>query len=100
MLGFWVQRIGVAVEVAGDADVAADALADVLPAPLLDLLRQERIGDRRPRRADQVEHAVAHHPHHRVGGGEPADADDGLGRERLEPAHVLLLRALVGEARA
>ena len=32
---------------ARDADVAADALADVVEPALLDLLRQERIGDRR-----------------------------------------------------
>src|SRR6185437_10085544 len=37
-----------------DADVGADALADLVEAALLDLPRQERIGDRRPRRADQV----------------------------------------------
>src|SRR6185312_5921556 len=33
--------------VAGDADVAADAFADVLDATFLDLARQERVGDRR-----------------------------------------------------
>ena len=59
MVGFCVQRIGVMREVAGDADVAADAFADVLEPALLDLLRQERIGDRGPRRADQVEDARA-----------------------------------------
>ena len=36
-VGFWVQRIGDDRGVAGDADVAADALADVLVAALLDL---------------------------------------------------------------
>src|SRR6185369_7637178 len=40
--------------IARDADVAADALADVLQAALLDLLGQERVGDRRPRGADEV----------------------------------------------
>ena len=38
-----------------DADVAADALADVLEATLVDLLRQERIRDRRAARGDDVE---------------------------------------------
>ncbi len=85
--------------IAGDADVAADALADVLEAPLLDLPRQERVGDRRPGRADQVEHAVAHHPHHRVGRGEASDPDDRLARQLLEPADVGFLRRLVREAR-
>ena len=28
-----------------DADVAADALADIFHAPFADLLRQERVGD-------------------------------------------------------
>src|SRR3546814_18965916 len=36
-------------EIAGNADVAADAFADVFRPPLFDLLRQERIGDGRPR---------------------------------------------------
>ena len=43
---------------ARDADVAADALADVVEAALVDLLRQERVGDRRPRSADDVELAA------------------------------------------
>ena len=38
-----------------DADVRAGAFADLVGASLGDLLRQERVGDRRPRAADQVE---------------------------------------------
>ena len=64
-------------EVAGHADVAADALADVLEPAFLDLLRQERVGDRRPGRADDVEDA-ARPPDHRVGRGEAPDADHRL----------------------
>ena len=85
--------------VAGDADVAADALADVLGAALLDLQRQERVGDRGTRRADQVDHAIPDQPHHRVRRGQPADADDRLRRELLDPAEVLLRPRLVREAR-
>ena len=71
--------------VAGHADVAADALADVLQAALLDLLGQERVGDRRPRGADEVEHSVSDHPHHRVGRREAADPDHRLGGESFSP---------------
>ena len=78
-------------EVAGDADVAADALADVLEPALLDLPRQERIGDRGARGADQVEHPVADEPHHRVRRGEAADADDRLRGQLLDAAEVRLL---------
>ncbi len=85
--------------VAGDADVAADALADLLEPALLDLHRQERVGDRRPRGPDQVEHAVPDEPDHRVGRGEPADAYDGLRGELLEAAEVLLGPGLVPEPR-
>ena len=61
-----------------DADVAADAFADVVDAALLDLLRQEGIGDRGPRGADHVEHAAPDLRDHGVGRGEAADADHGL----------------------
>jgi hypothetical protein len=52
--------------VAGDADVAADAFADVLDPAFLDLLREEGIGDRGPRRADEIQQALADLPHHLV----------------------------------
>ena len=42
-----------------DAHVAADALADLVQPALLDLLRQERVGDRRPGGADDVRHAAS-----------------------------------------
>src|SRR6185312_516938 len=61
--------------VAGDADVAADAFADVVDAAFLDLARQERIGDRRACAADQVQHAAPELRHHGVGRGEAAHAD-------------------------
>ncbi len=53
--------------VAGDADIAADAFADVVDAAFLDLLRQIGIGDGGPCRADHVHDPLADDPHHRVG---------------------------------
>ena len=85
--------------VAGDADVAADALADVLHAAFFDLPWQERIGDRRPGGPDQVEHPLANQAHHRVGRRQPADADDRLRREGFQAAEVPLLPRLAAEAR-
>ena len=52
---FWVQTSVAAGIEPRDADVAADALADLVETTFLDLLRQERVGDRRPGRADNVE---------------------------------------------
>ncbi len=98
MVGFCVQRMATRV-VARHADVAADALADVREAPLLDLAGQERVGDRGARRADHVEHALGEEPHHRVGRREAPDADDRLRRERLQAADVGLAVPLVAEAR-
>src|SRR5205085_6819902 len=48
----------VVVERVRDADVAADALPDLVEPALLDLPRQERVGDRRARGADQVPRAA------------------------------------------
>src|SRR5207245_4676823 len=59
---------------ARDADVAADALADVLLASLVDLARQERVGDRGPRGADEIEHAAPDLTHHGFGAGAAAAA--------------------------
>ena len=59
-----------------DTHVAADTLPDVLGAPLFDLLRQEGIGDRRPRCADDVALARVDDAHHVVGAGEAPVVDD------------------------
>ena len=94
-----MQRIGVHGHVAGDADVAADAFADVVERPSSILRRQERIGDRGPRRADEVENAAPHLGDHGVGRGEAADADHRLAGQLLDEGDVRLLAAFVGEAR-
>ena len=85
--------------VAADADVAADAFANVLEPPFLDLLRQERVGNRGPRRADHVEHAALDLRDHGVRRGEAPDADHRLGGQRLHEGDELLLVALLREAR-
>src|SRR5690348_18512509 len=77
--------------VAGDADVAADAFADVVRPSLLDLLRQERIGYRWPRRADEIEHAALHERHHAVGRGVAPDAHHRLGGELFYEADIGVL---------
>ena len=66
---------------------------------LLDLPRQEGIGDRGPRRADHVEHAALDLRDHGVGRGEAADADYRLGGELFHERCEALLIALLREAR-
>ena len=86
-------------EVSRHAHVAADTLADILDAPLFDLFRQVRIGDRRPCRADEIENAVANESHHGIGRGEAANADHRLGGELLDAGNERQLIAFFGEAR-
>ncbi|MEI2807145.1 MAG: hypothetical protein V9G18_14785 [Albidovulum sp.] len=81
------------------ADVAADAFADVVKPAVADLCRQERVGDRRARGADEVEDAAADLAQHRLGAGEAADADHGLAGHRLHMGHVVFERRLLHEAR-
>ena len=69
---------------AADAGVAADALADLVEPALVDLLRQEGIGDGRARRSDHVERAAANELRHRVGASEAPDAGDRLRGERAD----------------
>ena len=52
--------------VARHADVAADALANVVDAAFLDLLWQKRIGDRRSRGANHVQYAAPDLIDHRI----------------------------------
>ena len=68
-----------------DADVRTGAFADLVGAPLLDLLREERIGDRRSSGPDEVPHAAAHDRGHPVGARQPPHPDDRL-RGRLADA--------------
>ena len=79
---------------AGDADVAADALADVLLTALVDLVWKKRIGDRRPGRADQIQHATANLADHAVGRSEATHADHGLAGDLLDEVDDRLVTAL------
>src|SRR4029078_1252671 len=85
---------GHAVMPNGDADVATDGLPDLVLAPFGDLARQEGIGDRRPRRADQVEHPAADLREHGVRRGEAADPDHRLVRDALDEVDDRLMAAL------
>ena len=84
--------------VASDADVAADAFADVLDPAVLHLLRQERIGDGGPRAADEVQHPLPHQPRHEVGRGEAADTHHRLRSQLANAGDQRLLRRLFLEA--
>ena len=69
---------------ARDADVAADAGPHVVEAAFLDLLRQERVRDRRAGAADYVQFAVADDLGHLLGIGEAADAQHRFFRVLLD----------------
>src|SRR5947208_10918199 len=69
---------------ARDADVAADALADVVEPALVDLLRQERVGDRRTTGRDDVELARVDRIDHQIRAREAAHAEYGLLRDLLD----------------
>src|SRR5579864_9170745 len=99
--GGWVLRTAHrhAVVPARDADVATDALADVLLTAAVDLVRQKGIGDGGARRTDEVEHAAANLPDHGVRGSEAANADHGFRSDRLHEVDHRLVAALGREAR-
>src|SRR5262249_54404012 len=76
---------------AHQAEVAADALADRVGLALLDLARDERVCDRRPRAADQVDQPAPHDVGHLVGAGEALDGDDRLPGLLADPTQPLEL---------
>ena len=84
--------------VTGDADIAADAFADVVKPAFFDFLRQEGIGDGGPRGTDHIHDALFDNPHHGVGRSIAANADDRLGREFFHTLDVGFLKAFFGEA--
>ena len=85
-------------EVRRDADVAADTLADVVDAPLLDLLGKEGVGDRWPGGADEVRPAAPDQAHHAVDRRVATHRHHGLARHLLHPGRVVLLEPLLGKA--
>src|SRR5579875_268412 len=82
-----------------NADIASDTGADVVETALPDLLRQEGIGDRRARRADHVELAIAHDLEHFLRVGEAPDAEHAFLRDLLDEFLPRQLVALPIEAR-
>ena len=81
------------------ARVAADAGANLVIAALLDLDRQERVGDRRPRGSDQVPDAALDHVGHHVRVDHQPGADDRLVGRLPETRGPLQLVAGGEEAR-
>ena len=88
-----------AIVPARDADVAADAFADLGFASFADLAWQERVGDRWSRAADEVQHAAPDLRDHGVGRGEAPDADHRLPGQRFDEVDDRLMAAFAGEAR-
>ena len=86
-------------DVPGRADVAPDALPDLVGAALFDLPGEEGIGDGRPGSADEVELAGPDDVDHDVGSRETAGADDGLRCMALHLAQPVGLIVLGVEAR-
>ncbi len=63
-----------AVVPARDADIAADALANLVLPALVDLVRQKRVRDRGPCAPDQIEYSAPYLRDHHVGRSEAADS--------------------------
>ena len=88
-----------AVVPAGNADVAANALADVVAVAFADLGRQKGVGNAGSRATDQIEHAAANLRHHGVGRGKTAHADHRAIGHPLHKVDNGLMSALWPEAR-
>src|ERR1700730_14323781 len=81
---------------ARNADVAADAFADVLLAARIDLLRQERIGDGGPCAANQVQAPPSDLRDHGVGRCKTPHADHRFFRNLLDEVDDGLVTAFGG----
>src|SRR5579883_985330 len=88
-----------AAEIVGVTHVAADAFADLIEPSAANLLRQERVGDRGTRGADEVEHAAAYLTEHGIGRGETAHPDHRTPGEGSNALDLALEGALAHEAR-
>ena len=85
--------------VAGIADVATDAFANIFKAIFFDLVRNVGVCDRRSSSADKVHDAALDLADHRIRGCEATYGDDRLRRLRLHNAHVIFECTLLGEPR-
>src|SRR5262245_27868287 len=81
------------------ADVARDALSDVIEAAFLDLPREERVGDRGSRCPDDVALPGVDRLEHHVRVGEAADIADRLLRDLLGNPRVRRLVVHLEKAR-
>ncbi len=81
-------------------DIAANAFADLVLAPAADLRRQEGVGNRGPRTADQVENAAADLRHHGIGRGEAPHTHDGLGGQFAHELDDRFVRAFGTKTRS
>ena len=81
-------------------NVTADALANVVESAFINLARQERIGNRGPRRTDHILGAAIDLAQHGVGRGETPDADHRLAGQRFQLRNCRLLRSFFHKSRA
>ena len=85
--------------VADVTNITADAFADIVGTTLFDLFRQERIGDRGPRRADEIDDAALDLADHGIRRGKAADRHHRFGGHRFDVSHVGLERGFLDEPR-
>src|SRR5512143_1699188 len=71
-------------------DITANALTDVFDAPLFDLVRQERVSNGWPRRADQVHHTATNGRDHRIRRCVSSHANDWLCSQLFDERDVVL----------
>src|ERR1700692_4073800 len=90
---------GHAVVPARDADVAADAFADLVLSALVDFIRQKRICDGGSGAADQIEDAAPYLRDHYIGRSETTDAHHRPFSQLLDEIDDGLVAALGGKPR-
>ena len=81
------------------ADVAADALADLVFSAFIDLVRQEGVGNGGASASDQVDNTLIHHAQHAVRRGKAPYADYRLVRQLLHVVDRGFEPPLLDEAR-
>ena len=74
--------------VARHADIAADALADVVDPAFLNLFGQERVGDGGVRRPDHVEPLLFYQSRHGIRRGVASHTHNGLGRHLFDKGDI------------
>ena len=80
--------------VPADTDIAADALPDILDAAFTDFVGEKWVGDRRPRRADQVNYPATDGCDHRFRGGIPSNSHHRLAGEGFYEGNIAVLETL------